>query len=106
MERGIVMKKIEATSSHVLNETGVSKENAVTMIEDLKALVKIGIINSNLITVFTEFWLALHSTKKFICELGYFYYHDARKCFGHCRRMYFKRWYDVNIDPVRSCSPY
>lgn len=72
MERGIVMKKIEATSSHVLNETGVSKENAVTMIEDLKALVKIGIINSNLITVFTEFWLALHSTKKFFANWDIF----------------------------------
>ena len=35
-----------------------------TMWKDFLALIKIGIVNSNLITAFTGFWLALHFSNK------------------------------------------
>src|SRR4051812_677129 len=44
------------TSSTSLN-TQIEK---VTMWKDFTALIKIGIVNSNLITTFTGIWLALH----------------------------------------------
>ncbi|WP_077622143.1 heme o synthase [Sediminibacillus massiliensis] len=52
------MNKIEATSSQVIGKTD-SKEGS-TLWADMMALIKVGIINSNLLTAFAGFWLALY----------------------------------------------
>ena len=60
--------------ARVLNEdTYLSSENArnvrkPTAWKDFLALIKIGIVNSNLITTFTGLWLALHFTGKGFLE--------------------------------------
>ena len=58
------------TNTKVYNETpmkgNVSGLNAniekTSVLKDFFALIKIGIVNSNLITTFTGLWLALHFT--------------------------------------------
>ncbi len=42
------------------DESAVTSVPETTRLQDLKALVKMGIVNSNTLTVFTGFWLALH----------------------------------------------
>ncbi|CAM4032218.1 heme o synthase [Bacillus manliponensis] len=47
-------------TSEMHEESTVTTVPETSRIQDLKALVKIGIVNSNTLTVFTGFWLALH----------------------------------------------
>ena len=42
------------------DESAVTSVPETTRLQDLSALVKMGIVNSNTLTVFTGFWLALH----------------------------------------------
>ncbi|YAR63230.1 UbiA family prenyltransferase [Bacillus cytotoxicus] len=42
------------------DESAVTDVPETTRVQDLLALVKMGIVNSNTLTVFTGFWLALH----------------------------------------------
>ncbi|MEK4503409.1 protoheme IX farnesyltransferase [Bacillus sp. FSL R12-0069] len=47
-------------TSELHDESAVTSVPETTRLQDLKALVKMGIVNSNTLTVFTGFWLALH----------------------------------------------
>ncbi|PGO27734.1 protoheme IX farnesyltransferase [Bacillus cereus] len=47
-------------TSELHDESAVSSVPETTRLQDLSALVKMGIVNSNTLTVFTGFWLALH----------------------------------------------
>ncbi|UFU00902.1 heme o synthase [Radiobacillus kanasensis] len=51
------MDKVEVSSTQVISQTDNQKES--TLWEDFMALIKVGIINSNLMTAFAGFWIAL-----------------------------------------------
>lgn len=94
------MNKMETTSSQVIGET---QSRETTLWADLRALIKVGIINSNLITAFTGFWLAL-----FFTGASFFEYWDiflltmggtALVIAGGC---IFNNYIDRDIDPIMS----
>lgn len=48
-------------NSRILNDTAIDGQiEETTAWKDFLSLIKIGIVNSNLITTFTGMWLALH----------------------------------------------
>ncbi|MFD1849178.1 heme o synthase [Oceanobacillus bengalensis] len=95
------MDKMGTPYTEMLNDTTVSGWQKIkTMMSEVKALIKIGIIHSNLITTFAGFWLAIYFSgasitsnwDKFILTmLG-----SALVIAGGC---IFNNWYDVDIDP-------
>ncbi|WP_068672507.1 heme o synthase [Oceanobacillus sp. Castelsardo] len=84
----------------IQDSTVSSRQKFKKLILEIKALIKIGIINSNLITTFTGLWLAIYftdSSLKFHWEvlvltlLG-----SALVIAGGC---IVNNWFDVDIDP-------
>lgn len=51
-------RTVESASTEMIQ----TKTQETTLLADIKSLIKVGIINSNLITAFTGFWLALYFT--------------------------------------------
>ncbi|SDJ74996.1 heme o synthase [Sediminibacillus albus] len=93
------MNKVEATSSQVIGKTDSKDKSALWA--DIMALIKVGIINSNLITAFAGFWLALYFTggaltdhwgSLIIMMLG-----TALLIAGGC---ILNNYYDRDIDPI------
>ncbi|TQS75685.1 protoheme IX farnesyltransferase [Ornithinibacillus gellani] len=87
-------------SRHVVGNTTIPS-NSSSVFKDMKSLIKIGIVNSNLITVFAGFWLALYYTGTSITNnwdtllltlLG-----SGLVIAGGC---VLNNWYDIDIDPV------
>lgn len=96
------MDKVEAATSQVItNASSTEKNKPVSTLDDIKSLIKIGIINSNLITVFTGFWLAIYySGYTFTDYIGTFIITmlgSALVIAGGCM---LNNWYDIDIDPV------
>src|SRR5699024_830015 len=89
------------TPSSSKGESSVSTTKKPTFFSDLKALVKIGIVNSNLITVFTGFWLALYFTNSsFSANWDLFLLTMLGSAFVIMGGSIMNNWYDVDIDPV------
>ena len=98
------MNKVEITSSRLIGKVATSDKNKdITLLADLKALVKVGIVNSNLITAFAGFWLALHFTNASFVENWQVFLltmtGTALLIAGGC---ILNNWYDRDIDPVMS----
>ncbi|MGM8211872.1 heme o synthase [Virgibacillus sp. W0430] len=88
------------TTSISMNKTSVPKEQRAT-IKDIKALFKIGIVNSNLITVFTGFWLALYFTNTpFLPNFDLFLLTFGGSSLVLIGASVLNNWYDVDIDPM------
>ncbi|UJL47821.1 heme o synthase [Virgibacillus sp. NKC19-16] len=98
------MDNIETPSSHMVSgEEIVPKAQKTTLFSDLKALVKIGIINSNLITAFAGFWLALHFTNSsFLAYWDIFLLTMAGVALVIAGGCILNNWYDADIDLVMS----
>lgn len=95
------MNDLETPSSQLVAKAPVINENNTTFIADLKALIKIGIVNSNLITVFAGFWLALHFTNStFLVNWDIFLLTMIGSGLVIAGGCIFNNWYDVDIDPV------
>lgn len=95
------MSKIQLDASQILEDTPITNESSATFVEDLKALVKIGIINSNLMTVFTGFWLALYfSGMSFLQNWDIFIFTMLGSGLVIAGGCILNNWYDVDIDPV------
>lgn len=93
------MNKLEPVTSQGLDRTSSNKRK--TGLSDLKSLIKIGIVNSNLITVFTGFWLALYFTNQsFLANLDLFMITMAGSAFVLMGATVLNNWYDVDIDPA------
>ncbi|MEW9676593.1 heme o synthase [Lentibacillus sp. L22] len=72
-----------------------------TFFSDMKSLAKMGIVNSNLITTFTGFWLALHFTgASFWGNWHVFLLTMAGTALVIAGGCMLNNWYDVDIDPV------
>ncbi|GAB3068154.1 heme o synthase [Virgibacillus ainsalahensis] len=97
------MSNVETSSSHMIEKDVVSKENKTALISDLKALFKIGIVNSNLITAFAGFWLALYFTNSSLsAEWDVFLLTMTGVALVIAGGCVLNNWYDVDIDPVMS----
>ncbi|WP_368654701.1 heme o synthase [Ornithinibacillus sp. 4-3] len=95
------MNKIEPASPNVVGEGSVPKKRTTNLLADFKALIKIGIVNSNLITVFTGFWLALYFTNNsFLANLDVFLFTMIGSTFVLIGASVLNNWYDVDIDPI------
>lgn len=96
------MNKVETPSSQMIGNPALSDEvHHITLLSDIKALVKIGIVNSNLITVFTGFWLALYFTDAgFLANLDLFLLTMSGSALVIAGGCILNNWYDVDIDPV------
>ncbi|WP_186577588.1 heme o synthase [Aquibacillus kalidii] len=93
------MDKVEATSTQVLNNTG--HEVSSTVWADLKALIKTGIINSNVMTAFAGFWLALYYTGNSFTEYwDVFLVTMVGTAFVIAGGCVLNNYYDRDIDPL------
>jgi heme o synthase len=50
------------SNGRAISATGENKSKTTSFIKDFLALIKIGIVNSNLVTTFTGMWLAFQLT--------------------------------------------
>ncbi|UOQ46495.1 heme o synthase [Halobacillus salinarum] len=89
---------METASSQVMSQSDVRKSS---LLADIKSLIKVGIINSNLITAFAGFWLALHFTgASFFDKLGTFLLTMAGTALVIAGGCVINNWYDRDIDPI------
>ena len=66
------------------NENIKTRLPETTVWKDFLALIKIGIVNSNLITTFTGIWLAIHfSNKEFFRTSRYIVFHFNWFCLDY-----------------------
>ncbi|QKY68929.1 heme o synthase [Lentibacillus sp. CBA3610] len=97
------MDKVETTSSPILDKSAVARKNAATFLADFKALIKVGIVNANLITTFAGFWLAIHFTNaSFMANWDVFLLTMAGSALVIAGGCIMNNWYDADIDPVMS----
>lgn len=96
------MSKVETPSSQMIGNPALSDEkHRTTLFSDVKALVKVGIVNSNLITTFAGFWLALYFTGAgFLANFDLFLLTMSGSAFVIAGGCILNNWYDVDIDPV------
>ncbi|MED1469668.1 heme o synthase [Bacillus salipaludis] len=77
-------------------QTGIEKTSAW---KDFLALIKIGIVNSNLITAFTGLWLALHFTgQSFLHNLDIVFFTLAGSALIIAGSCVINNWFDRDID--------
>ncbi|MGM8364256.1 heme o synthase [Virgibacillus sp. W0181] len=82
------------------NKASVPKEQRITL-KDIKSLFKTGIVNSNLITIFTGYWLALYFTNTpFLSNFGLFILTLGGSSLVLIGASVLNNWYDVDIDPM------
>ncbi|MFC4556983.1 heme o synthase [Virgibacillus kekensis] len=104
------MNKVETTSSPLIGKTAVTDGNeaadpvtssSTSLLADLKSLIKVGIVNSNLITTFAGFWLALYFTNtSFAANWGTFLLTMGGSALVIAGGCILNNWYDVDIDPI------
>ncbi|MFS0823749.1 heme o synthase [Bacillus sp. 1P02SD] len=94
-------RSVLGTDEKIQNKEIRDQENVTTAYKDFLALIKIGIVNSNLITAFTGVWLALFFTEKsFLQEIDIVLYTligSALVIAGSCA---VNNYYDRDIDHV------
>lgn len=101
LKGGAELNKLKPITSQGLDSTSVSSHKGHTGLAELKALLKIGIVNSNLITVFTGFWLALYFTNaSFLDNVDLFFLTMVGSAFVLMGATVLNNWYDADIDPV------
>ncbi|WP_419954095.1 heme o synthase [Neobacillus niacini] len=79
------------------------KENSPpsTLVKDLKALFKAGVLLANVLPVFSGFWLALHFTgKSLVDNLGVFLLTIIGSTLVMAGALIINNWYDVDIDTI------
>lgn len=86
-------------SSTTIHEKTV-KVGTITW-KDIKAVIKIGIVNSNLFAVFTGYWLALYFTENsFMANLQVFFFTMFGSTLVLIGASVLNNWYDSDIDEV------
>lgn len=94
------MSDIRAVTEHVNGEAPMhTMIKETTAWRDFLDLIKIGIVNSNMITTFTGLWLALHfSGMSFLENLDLVFYAIAGSVFIIAGSCSFNNYYDRDID--------
>ncbi|WP_226034594.1 heme o synthase [Aquibacillus saliphilus] len=94
------MHKVETTTQMVGN---TSNSDKISLLKDLKALIKVGIINSNLMTAFAGFWLALYySGLSFSNHWDTFLITMAGTALVIAGGCILNNYFDRDIDPIMS----
>lgn len=98
------MNKVETPHANVVNDTKIpTKRNTKEIVSGIKALIKIGIINSNLITVIAGFWLGIYfGGLTFTDHIGTLIITLIGSGLVIAGGAIFNNWYDVDIDPIMS----
>src|SRR5699024_6289559 len=97
------MDKVETTSSPIIDKSVDTRKKIMTFFADFKSLTKMGIVNSNLITTFAGFWLAIYFTNaSFMANWEIFLLTIAGRALVIAGGCMMNNWYDVDIDPVMS----
>ncbi|TFJ94530.1 heme o synthase [Lentibacillus salicampi] len=97
------MDKVETTSSPIIDKSAETRKKVTTFLAEFKALTKVGIVNSNLITTFAGFWLAIYFTNaSFIANWDIFLLTMAGSALVIAGGCIMNNWYDVDIDPIMS----
>lgn len=79
----------------------VTKQKKSSFISDLRALFKAGVLISNVLPVFTGFWLALHFTNASIVNhLDVLLLTMIGSAFVMAGALIINNWYDVDIDRI------
>lgn len=87
-------------SSVTINENAVVNNGKLTL-KDIKSVIKLGIVNSNLFTVFAGYWLALYFTgASFMPNIQVFLLTMVGSALVLVGASVLNNWYDVDIDPV------
>lgn len=93
----------EVTPSSMAIDKSAAMNNGKFTMKDFKSIIKIGIVNSNLFTVFAGFWLALHFMQSsFMENIGLFIVTMLGSALVLIGASVLNNWYDVDIDPVMS----
>lgn len=93
------MIQTETAPSEEVKSTSIDRRS--TWIAELKALIKIGIVNSNLITTFVGFWLALQFTNQsFLQNIYTLLLTMLGTAFVIAGGATLNNWYDADIDPI------
>lgn len=96
---GIFMSKEEALSLLQVNKVILS--NKRSLVSDLKELFKAIVLISNVLPVFTGFWLALHfKGGSFTDHLGVFFLTIIGSTLVMAGALVLNNWYDVDIDTI------
>ncbi|RPJ94095.1 protoheme IX farnesyltransferase [Rummeliibacillus sp. TYF005] len=89
------------SNSRVLSTSRNSEPKARSFVKDFLALIKIGIVNSNLVTTFTGFWLAFQFTDRhFLQDLDIMVYTLIGSAFIIAGSGAMNNYIDQDIDPV------
>src|SRR4051794_34952754 len=92
------MNKDEAPS---FQKALLGEQNTSTLITDLKALFKAGVLIANVLPVFTGFWLGLQFTEtSFRSHLGVFLLTIVGSTMVMAGALILNNWYDVDIDTI------
>lgn len=95
------MNKVETPYTEVVGDTTIPTKKKITnYVQAVKALIKIGIVNSNLITVIAGFWLAVYfSGLSFTDHIGTLLITMLGSALVIAGGAILNNWYDVDIDP-------
>jgi len=89
------------SNSTTIAATSEPAVESTTWMQDFLALIKIGIVNSNLITVFTGMWLAFQLTgRSFIQEFDLVLLTIGGSAFIIAGSAAMNNWIDQDIDPI------
>ncbi|WP_181348952.1 heme o synthase [Thalassobacillus sp. CUG 92003] len=93
-------RTVESASSQAINHSHV---NHSSLFADIKSLIKVGIINSNLMTAFAGFWLAVHfSAVNFVDVWPVFILTMLGTALIIAGGCILNNWYDRDIDHIMS----
>ncbi|RXI96243.1 protoheme IX farnesyltransferase [Anaerobacillus alkaliphilus] len=85
----------------ILTQQVAEKQNVLTLIADLKSLVKFPVLIANVLPVFTGFWLALYfSNASFQDYFSLFLLTITGSTLVIAGALVINNWYDVDIDSV------
>ncbi|MGI8314015.1 heme o synthase [Halobacillus mangrovi] len=95
-------RTVESASTEIIGQSKSTVRES-SLLADIKSLIKVGIINSNLITTFAGFWLALYFTgSSFIDHWLTFLLTMLGTAFVIAGGCIINNWYDRDIDPIMS----
>ncbi|QAS51134.1 heme o synthase [Halobacillus litoralis] len=92
-------RTVESASTEMIQ----TNARETSLLADIKSLIKVGIINSNLITTFTGFWLAVYFTgTSFSNQWITFLLTMLGTAFVIAGGCIINNWFDRDIDPIMS----
>ncbi|WP_110929297.1 heme o synthase [Bacillus massiliglaciei] len=95
------MPNFRAITEATESERTLQSIGETTALNDFMALIKVGIVNSNIITAFTGLWLALHfSGASFLGNLDLVFFVVAGSAFIIAGSCSFNNFYDRDIDQL------